>query len=119
MKKTLGALALESLTTIAPAKADCRFIPFRFIWGQNASATLNCTGSGQFRWLPRMGPASTVTGLSISSPAKNGVASANRSYLLYTPKAGFKGADGFSMTISGTGRNGAGQSGVNVTVHLQ
>jgi hypothetical protein len=110
MKMTPGAFALASLAAITPANADCRFIPFRFLWGQNADATLNCTGSGQFRWLPRMGHNSTVTGLSISSPAKNGAASASGSYLLYASKASFKGTDNFAMTISGTGRNGGGQS---------
>jgi hypothetical protein len=119
MKTGMIALGLATFATVAPAKADCRFMPFRFYWGQNASAALNCTGARQFRWVPRMGHASTVTGISITSPAKNGTVSASGTYMLYAPKAGFKGTDNFVVTISGTGPNGAGQSTVSVSVNLQ
>src|SRR5207248_5565 len=103
------ALATAFLTVLGIVEAlACNTARFRFNFGSDTSTDMH-VGSGKSCSIPlRTGSRSTFSGVAISAPARNGKASAGGSGVTYQSKPGFKGADSFAFTVTGTGASGSG-----------
>src|SRR5438128_1283871 len=114
------ALATVFLMTLGVFEASaCNTARFRFTFGSDTS-TVMTVGSGKPCAIPlRAGARSTFSGVSISAPARNGTARAGSTGVTYQSKPGYKGADSFAFTVSGTNTRGPGKSTVQLTVNVQ
>jgi hypothetical protein len=114
-------LFLPVLVALWPdaAEAACRVDRWRFFFGSESNATMTTDGAPcrtQVRWT---GAKSAVHAVAISSPPRNGRASASGNGVTYQPRAGFKGTDTFVFTITGE-KSGAGTSAtVRATVTVR
>ena len=114
------ALAAVFLATLGVLEASaCSTVRFRFTFGSETSTVMH-VASGKPCAIPlRTGARSTFSGVTISAPARNGSASASSSGVTYQSKPGFKGADSFAFTVSGTNASGPGKATVQVAVTVQ
>ena len=105
----VGALSLLYLFTAAKVES----------FGSDTSTVMH-VASGKPCAIPlRTGARSTFSGVTIGAPARNGSASASSSGVTYQSKPGFKGADSFAFTVSGTNASGPGKATVQVAVTVQ
>jgi len=112
--------ALLIASSHAPAQAQCAVQPWSIPYlGSNTSTTM-AVGSGQpCQIYPSVGGTNAMTGISISSPASNGTASASSDVITYQSQPGFTGQDSFTFTITGSGPGGSGTSAVQVGVTVR
>jgi hypothetical protein len=92
---------------------------FRFNFGSDTSTDMHVGSGKPCSVTLRAGARSTFSGVAISSPARNGTVRAGSSGATYQSRPGFKGADSFAFTISGSNANGPGKSTVQVSVTVE
>jgi len=118
MRRVILATVFLAGMGVVEASA-CNIVRFRFIFGSDTS-TVMLVGSGKACSIPlRTGSRSTFSGVAVSAPARNGTASAGSSGVTYRSKPGYKGADSFAFTVTGTNSRGPGKSTVQVAVTVQ
>jgi hypothetical protein len=114
------ALATALLTTFGIVEASaCNTMRFRFNFGSDTSTDMRVGSGKPCSVTLRAGARSTFSGVAISSPARNGTVRAGSSGATYQSKPGFKGADSFAFTISGSNASGPGKSTVQVAVTVE
>jgi len=82
-------------------EAACTVHRWSFYWDQESQAVMTTDGAPCRTSITWTGGTTEVQGVTISSPARNGTASASGNTVNYRPKPGFKGRDTFAFTISG------------------
>jgi len=114
------ALATLFLSVLGVFEASaCNIVRFRFNFGSDTSTAMQVGSGRPCSVTLRAGARSTFSGVAISSPARNGTVRAGSSGATYQSKAGYKGADSFAFTISGSNARGPGKSTVQVAVTVQ
>jgi hypothetical protein len=118
----MGRLVLAAvfLTSVGIADASaCNFVNFRFFFGTDSSTDMQAR-SGQPCSMPLItGGRASYSGIVISRPARGGTARADSSGVTYQSKPGYKGADSFAFTVSGTTPIRTGRTTVEVSVTVQ
>ena len=103
--------------------ADCKWGRFSFLFGNNSVASAVADNSQQCTLHVRTGRGSTFTAFGVTQQAKHGSVSWNgslmQSALIYTPKSGYRGADDFAFSVTGTGTTASGTSQIAVTMNVQ
>ena len=120
MQRLLLATIFLAVTGGIEASA-CMIVPFQIDFGSD-TATVMQVGSGKRCSVAlHAGARSAYSGVAISAPARNGTVRAGSSGATYQSKPGYKGADAFAFTVTGTGpfTNGLGKSTVQVSVTAQ
>lgn len=111
-----------SIVVLAGAEAKCSPpAGYPFFVDQNDTVTYvqtaDAKGCGHNF---RSGGETIFTGASIIAPAKNGKFVQTGSFNFgYTPKAGFKGLDTYSVRLCGTNRRGSGCSTINYQTTIE
>jgi hypothetical protein len=122
-RSTAAAAALAFLAYSADASAKCSTDRYRFAVEKNDIAGVTMKGSpgDHCNTSFRSSPESTLklTSATVTSPAKNGEASASTSGMTYVPKTGFSGTDAFTVKVCGENKAGKGCSTLNVSVTLR
>ncbi len=113
-------LAVLFLTSAGIVEASaCNFVDFRFFFGTDSDTDMQVR-SGQPCSMPLItGGRASYSGIVISRPARSGTARAGSSGVTYQSKPGYKGADSFAFTVSGTNRFVSGRTTVEVRVTVQ
>ena len=108
------------LTSFGTADASaCSFVNFRFFFGSDSSTDM-AARSGQPCSMPLItGGRASYSGIVISRPARSGTARADSSGVTYQSKPGYRGADSFAFTVSGTNPHVRGRTTVEVRVTVQ
>ena len=113
-------LATIFLTVMGVIEASaCNVIPFRFNFGSDTSTVMQVGSGRRCSVTLHTGARSTFSGIAISAPARNGTVRAGSSGATYQSKPGYKGADAFAFTVTGTDSSGSGKSTVRVSVTVQ
>jgi hypothetical protein len=113
-------LAVVLLTSAGMVEASaCNFVNFRFFFGTDSETDMMAR-SGEPCSIPLItGGRASYSGIVISRPARGGRARADSSGVTYQSKPGFKGADSFAFTVSGTTPFRTGSTTVEVRVTVQ
>jgi hypothetical protein len=99
----------------ATAQADNCTARFQFIFGQVRSGTMTASsGVPCDANTTRTGAKTVIKSVRVTSPPKNGSASAHSTGVVYRSKPGFKGSDAFTFTVFGDG-----DAGSNLTATVQ
>jgi len=118
MRRAILATVLLMVLGVAKASA-CNFVNFRFFFGTDSETDMTVR-SGQPCSMPLItGGRASYSGIVISRPARGGTARADSSGVTYQSKPGFKGADSFAFTVSGTTPFRTGSTTVVVRVAVQ
>jgi hypothetical protein len=108
------------LTAMGVMEASaCNIVPFRLFFGSDTSTVMQVGSGRRCSVVFRTGARSTFSGFVVSTPARNGTVSARSSGATYQSKPGYKGADAFAVTLTGTGSRGPGKTTVQVSVTVQ
>jgi len=113
-------LAVVFLMSAGMVEASaCNFVNFRFFFGTDSDTDMQVR-SGEPCSIPLVtGGRASYSGIVISRPARGGTARADSSGVTYRSKPGFKGADSFAFTVSGTTPFRTGSTTVVVRVVVQ
>src|SRR5947199_9931836 len=103
MEMRRATLATVLLLALGATEASaCNYVNFRFFFGTDSETDMTVR-SGQPCSMPLItGGRASYSGIVISRPARGGTARADASGVTYQSKPGFKGADSFPFTLSGT-----------------
>ena len=97
-------LATIFLTVMGVIEASaCNVVPFRFNLGSDTSTVMQVGSGKRCSVALHAGARSAFSGVAISAPARNGTVRAGSSGATYQSKPGYKGADAFAFTVTGTG----------------
>jgi hypothetical protein len=116
------ALATVFLTVLGLAEASaCSVVRWRFpTFGSNTGTDMQVSSGKPCPIRVRTGGRSTFSSIKVSAPARNGTArSDGSSGIIYQSKPGYKGADSFAFTVTGTSPHGSGTSTIQVGVVVQ
>jgi hypothetical protein len=117
-----AALATASVfVTVVPVEAACNTPSWRFRWGPAPTAvTMNITEGSTCGQTISLSGAQKLTGMAVVSNASSGTVRATSNRFEYRPRAGFKGADSFSVELRGTDQWGAATTNrLDVSVNVQ
>jgi len=118
MRRLVLAAVFLAGAGIVEASA-CNFVNFRFFFGTDSDTDMQVR-SGEPCSIPLVtGGRASYSGIVISRPARGGTARADSSGVTYRSKPGFKGADSFAFTVSGTTPFRTGSTTVVVRVVVQ
>ena len=97
----------------------CMIVPFQIDFGSD-TATVMQVGSGKrCSFTLHAAAQSAFSGVAISAPARNGTARADYLGPTYQSRPGYKGADAFAFTVTGTNWGRPVKSTVQVGVTVQ
>ena len=115
-------LATLFLTIMGVIEASaCNIVRFRFNLGTDTSTVMQVGSGKRCSVVLHAGARSAFSGIAISTPARNGTVRARSSGATYQSRPGYKGADAFAFTVTGTGAftNGPGKTTMQVSVTVQ
>ena len=121
--KLASFILIASTMAPTPGLARCKVDMFRWVWGQDASASAHIVGGGRCKLTFSTGRSGGMASIAITTQAKHGKAATNGSVaypeVTYVPGDGFKGADEFVFTVTGGNAKGSGASNIRVAVDAQ
>ena len=93
-------------------------VPFP-TFGSNTATDMHVGSGKPCPIMLRTGGRSTFSAIAVSAPPRNGTARPNGSSgVVYQSKPGYKGADSFAFTITGSGPRGSGTSTGTSTIQV-
>ena len=113
-------LATIFLTVMGVIEASaCNIVPFSFNLGTDTSTVMQVGSGKRCSFTLHAAAKSAFSGVAISAPARNGTARADYSGPTYQSRPGYKGADSFAFTVTGTNWGRPVKSTVQVGVTVQ
>jgi hypothetical protein len=120
VKLGLVTLAVATLTASA-ATANCRTVGFRFFPAQNdsVSTTSVMDGKGCFHRFGSVANLAMTSHSVVAQPSHGSLTAIGALQFHYVPKAGYKGADIYTVRICGKGNDGSGCSTITYNVTIE
>jgi hypothetical protein len=113
-------LATIFLAIVGGAEASaCMIVPFHIDFGSDTSTVMQVGSGRPCSFTLHAGARSAFSGVAISAPARNGSARMAYSGPTYQSKPGYRGADSFAFTVTGSNWSRLVKSTVQVSVTVQ
>jgi hypothetical protein len=118
LKVAITTAFLATFSSLA-SHASCQTTPYRFHFGGDTTANSEMDSHGCSYGF-QAGGTTTFSGASVGAPPEHGTLKQTTTFnFVYTPKAGYKGDDNYSIKVCGQSRANTGCSTINYSVTVK